>query len=99
MNLTYYTHLHNKGLIVDRQKVVVSSTNWSENSITRARESGVLIESAEIAGYFAEVFDFDWSVATDPTLLPANAPLFLPGAVQEGAVVELDEEVHPADLA
>lgn len=36
MNLQFYTHLHNKGVIVDRSKVIVSSTNWSENSITRA---------------------------------------------------------------
>lgn len=98
MNLTYYTHLHNKGLIVDRQKVVVSSTNWSENSITRAREAGVLIEAPEVAGYFAEVFDFDWRVATDPTLLPANAPLILADAAQEDATAGLGEEVHPADL-
>ena len=72
MNLTYYTHLHNKGLIFDRQKVLVSSTNWSENSISRAREAGVLVESAEIAEYFAGVFDYDWSVAWDTKDVPEN---------------------------
>jgi phosphatidylserine/phosphatidylglycerophosphate/cardiolipin synthase-like enzyme len=95
MNLGYYTHLHNKGVIVDRQKVIVSSTNWSENSITKAREAGVLIESPEIAGYFAEVFDFDWSIAWDPDDVPENLlrlfgeAMFVPGGF---------EEVHPADL-
>lgn len=66
MNLRLYTHLHNKGVIVDRQKVIVSSTNWSENSLAKAREAGVLIESPEIAGYYAGVFDFDWDVAWQP---------------------------------
>jgi len=45
MNLRLYTHLHNKGVIIDRQKVIVSSTNWSENSLTKAREAGVLIQN------------------------------------------------------
>jgi len=95
MNLTCYTHLHNKGVIVDRQKVIVSSTNWSENSITKAREAGVLIESPQIAGYYAEVFDHDWDIAWDAADVPANLlqifgeAMFVPGAF---------EEVHPADL-
>ncbi len=95
MNLSCYTHLHNKGVIADRAKVVVSSTNWSENSVTKAREAGVLIESPEIAGYFAEVFDFDWSIAWDAADVPANLvrlfdeAMFVPGGF---------EEVHPADL-
>jgi phosphatidylserine/phosphatidylglycerophosphate/cardiolipin synthase-like enzyme len=95
MNLSYYTHLHNKGVIIDRQKVIVSSTNWSENSIARAREAGVLIESPEIAEYYAKVFDFDWSIAWDTADVPANIlqlfqeAIFVPGAL---------EEVHPADL-
>ena len=33
MNLKYFTHLHNKGVLIDRRIAVVSSTNWSENSI------------------------------------------------------------------
>lgn len=75
--------------------VIVSSTNWSENSLTKAREAGVLIEAPEIAGYFNEVFDFDWSIAWDPGIVPANLvrlfseAMFVPGGF---------EEVHPADL-
>src|SRR5262249_17245749 len=43
LNLKHFTHLHNKGVIVDRKHVAVSSTNWSANSITKAREAGVLL--------------------------------------------------------
>ncbi|MBN2547934.1 MAG: hypothetical protein JXB15_02155 [Anaerolineales bacterium] len=95
MNLTYYTHLHNKGVIIDRRKVIVSSTNWSENSLARAREAGVLIEAPEIAEYYAQVFDFDWSIAWEAADVPANLAnlfqeaMFIPGGF---------EEVHPADL-
>lgn len=95
MNLNYYTHLHNKGLIIDREKVVVSSTNWSENSIARAREAGVLIDSPVVAGFFAGVFDYDWSTAWDQASVPDNiARLFAGAAFVPGGF----EEVHPADL-
>jgi phosphatidylserine/phosphatidylglycerophosphate/cardiolipin synthase-like enzyme len=96
MNLRFYTHLHNKGLIVDREKVIVSSTNWSENSIARAREAGVLIESPAVASYYAVVFDFDWSIGWDAADVPANLvqafqeAMFVPGGF---------EEIHPADMA
>jgi phosphatidylserine/phosphatidylglycerophosphate/cardiolipin synthase-like enzyme len=60
LNLKFFTHLHNKGVIVDRTHVAVSSTNWSANSITKAREAGVLLTSEHLAGYYAGVFDEDW---------------------------------------
>jgi phosphatidylserine/phosphatidylglycerophosphate/cardiolipin synthase-like enzyme len=96
LNLDFFTHLHNKGVIVDRRVVVVSSTNWSENSITRAREAGVVVESPDVAEYFARVFDADWDGGIDPADLPrnlldnVNAALFRPDGF---------EEVHPADLS
>ena len=60
LNLAYFVHCHNKGIVVDRKRVVVCSTNWSSDSIHRAREAGVIVESTEIAGYYADVFEFDW---------------------------------------
>jgi len=60
LNLAYFVHCHNKGIVVDRKHVVVCSTNWSSDSIHRAREAGVIVESTEIAGYYADVFEFDW---------------------------------------
>jgi phosphatidylserine/phosphatidylglycerophosphate/cardiolipin synthase-like enzyme len=95
MNLDFYTHLHNKGVIFDRQRVVVSSTNWSENSLARAREAGVLIEAPAVAEYFASVFDFDWSIGVDPIEVPRNvAQRFMAAALVPGGL----EPLHPADL-
>jgi phosphatidylserine/phosphatidylglycerophosphate/cardiolipin synthase-like enzyme len=65
LNLKYFTHCHNKGVIVDRKQVVVSSTNWSANSITKAREAGLIINSPDVAGYYAGVFDEDWTEGID----------------------------------
>ncbi|MDV0444244.1 phospholipase D-like domain-containing protein [Methanorbis rubei] len=55
------TKLHNKGVIVDMKYVLVSSVNWNYNSPNNNRESGIIIENADAARYFSDVFDFDWN--------------------------------------
>jgi phosphatidylserine/phosphatidylglycerophosphate/cardiolipin synthase-like enzyme len=92
IDLREFTHCHNKGVIIDGKVVVVSSTNWSDNSIGAAREAGVMITNAHIARYYARAFDFDWRTGMRPheveavlTMLPEEAP-------------SSDEQVHPADL-
>lgn len=66
INPDSFTHCHNKGVIVDDQAVLVSSTNWSMNSITRAREAGVLVRSAKITEYYKDVFLLDWEEGLRP---------------------------------
>jgi phosphatidylserine/phosphatidylglycerophosphate/cardiolipin synthase-like enzyme len=92
IDLREFTHCHNKGVIVDGKVVVVSSTNWSDNSIGAAREAGVMITNAHIAKYYAKAFDFDWRTGMRPheveavlSELPEEAP-------------SAEEQVHPADL-
>lgn len=55
--------IHNKGVIIDDQKVLVSSINWTGNSITNNRETAVLLNSAEAAHYFTQRFEQDWSAS------------------------------------
>lgn len=94
IDLSQFTHCHNKGVIVDGQTVVVSSTNWSDNSIAAAREAGIMIKNAQIAAYFAAAFDFDWRTGVRPSKLrSALSELAIPG------VEPADEQVHPADLS
>jgi len=54
--------VHNKGLIVDNDKVLISSLNWNANSGYN-REAGVIVENAEIAGYYEQVFLYDWNAS------------------------------------
>jgi len=63
LNKNHLTHCHNKLVIVDDEKVLISSQNWSEPAVTINREAGVLIEHPRIAGYFARIFDEDWNNA------------------------------------
>lgn len=96
IDLESFTHLHNKGVLVDRRIAVVTSTNWSENSITLAREAGVVIESPEIGDYYGRVVDVDWHGGIDPKDVPDR----LAAVADAVAAVpsEATEEIHPADL-
>jgi phosphatidylserine/phosphatidylglycerophosphate/cardiolipin synthase-like enzyme len=73
LNTSTFTHCHNKGVIVDEQAVVISSTNWSENSVLRAREAGVLVRSKPIAKFYDDVFELDWKEGIKPADVEASA--------------------------
>ena len=55
--------IHNKGVIVDDQRVLVSSINWNSNSPNFNREAGVIIDHPGVARYFRDVFEDDWAPA------------------------------------
>ena len=54
------THIKNIAFLVTNQNI--ASINWNENSVTRNREAGIIIENEEIATYYAEVFFYDWEL-------------------------------------
>ena len=61
-NWSYFTNMHNKGMVVDNRSVLISSINWNENSVTKNREAGIIIENGDVAKYYAEVFLHDWKL-------------------------------------
>jgi cardiolipin synthase len=67
--------LHNKGILVDGQRTLVSSINGTQNSVTNNREVAVLLEGAEAASYYGGAFDFDWKAS--PEILPYECDLSL----------------------
>jgi len=67
--------LHNKGAIAD-DKALVCSINWVRASFERNREAGVVIDSAQVAAYFAQAFEEDW---VDDAVAPE---LIVPSSVQ-----------------
>jgi phosphatidylserine/phosphatidylglycerophosphate/cardiolipin synthase-like enzyme len=58
----WFTAQHNKGIIVDGRMVLISSINYSEGSISKNREAGVIIENKDVAQWYLEVYDFDWGI-------------------------------------
>ncbi|NMB78421.1 MAG: phospholipase [Methanomicrobiales archaeon] len=63
LSSSHLDKIHNKGVIVDGEKVLISSINWNSNSPNFNREAGVIITHPGVAGYFREVFDADWNPA------------------------------------
>jgi phosphatidylserine/phosphatidylglycerophosphate/cardiolipin synthase-like enzyme len=61
-NSSCLINVHNKGIIVDNKSVLISSINWNENSFTNNREAGVIIDSEELAEFYANVFLYDWNL-------------------------------------
>lgn len=53
--------IHNKGVIADGQRVLISSINWTQNSPLNDRELGLILESPALAAYFAAFFARDWA--------------------------------------
>ena len=58
------TYIHNKGVLVDGNLTLVSSINWDENSFQNNRETGVLITSSGVYGYFESLFEKDWEASS-----------------------------------
>jgi phosphatidylserine/phosphatidylglycerophosphate/cardiolipin synthase-like enzyme len=52
--------LHNKGMVVDGRKTLISSINWTENSMKNNREAAVIVDNAHVARYYQNLFDVDW---------------------------------------
>jgi phosphatidylserine/phosphatidylglycerophosphate/cardiolipin synthase-like enzyme len=52
--------IHNKGVIVDDRRVLVSSINWNTVSPNENREAGLIIDSPGVGAYYAAVFATDW---------------------------------------
>lgn len=59
--------LHNKGVIVDGESVLISSINWNSNAVLRNREMGIVIHSSDLAGWFLASFEEDWNRLDDTT--------------------------------
>ncbi len=53
--------VHNKGLVVDGMRVLISSINWNRNSVTSNREVALILESEEVGQYFERIFFWDWN--------------------------------------
>ena len=64
--------IHNKGVIVDQKKVLVSSINWNQNSPTFNREAGVIIDHPGVGAYYTRVFERDWHASEESE--PARGP-------------------------
>jgi hypothetical protein len=57
------TYIHNKGLLADGNKTLISSINWDSNAVINNREAAVLITSEAVNAHYAKLFDSDWKLS------------------------------------
>lgn len=53
--------IHNKGMIIDHQKVFISSINGTQGSFKYNREAAIIVNSTDLANYYQVLFDYDWN--------------------------------------
>ena len=68
---------HTKGIIVDRKRIMLGSQNLSEQGVSLNRDASLVFEDAQLARYFADIFDHDWNgLASDSIeIMPSGAEL------------------------
>jgi len=59
-NVKIQNNVHNKGIVVDGEAILVSSQNWSTDGTLYNRDAGVIIHNRDAAAYFQEIFLHDW---------------------------------------
>jgi hypothetical protein len=75
-------NIHNKGIIVDGEAVLVSSANWSGDGVLRNRDAGLIIQDKDIAGYYQGVFLDDWENRAS-AFLEDDPPVLVAGDAEE----------------
>lgn len=71
----HFVHCHNKLIIVDDDKVLVSSQNWSDSAVSKNREAGVIIYDKLITQYYTRIFDADWTMSDHESEEAAPRPV------------------------
>lgn len=63
-------NVHNKGIVVDGTRVLVSSQNWSGAGVLQNRDAGIIVDQPDIARYFEQIFLHDWDTLSDQKVGP-----------------------------
>ncbi len=79
--------VHNKAIIVDSCKVLLSSINWVRGAALLNREAGLIVEHPGAARYYEDVFLHDWNLSVQRDLsmhiTPGADITLLPGTTWE----------------
>jgi phosphatidylserine/phosphatidylglycerophosphate/cardiolipin synthase-like enzyme len=74
LNRKFFVHCHNKLIVVDGERVLVGSQNWSDFGVSQNREAGIFVTHKDIAEYFTRLVDFDWKTGVKTLPKPKPAP-------------------------
>jgi hypothetical protein len=70
---------------------LISSQNWSDSAVSKNRKAGLWLRHSEIAGYFADIFEYDWAAAFHTPGEKAGTPEALtPQSLQGGGFIRVE---------
>jgi phosphatidylserine/phosphatidylglycerophosphate/cardiolipin synthase-like enzyme len=70
---------HNKTIIVDGKVVMFGSHNWSNEGVRTNRDASLIFYDEEIAGYLAQIYEYDWERLATAHPTPARPRVARPG--------------------
>jgi phosphatidylserine/phosphatidylglycerophosphate/cardiolipin synthase-like enzyme len=79
---------HTKGILIDSERLLLGSHNWTDEGVQVNRDASVLIRRPEIARYYERVFLHDWDRLARPTIREELMPI---------PVLSDDESAAPMD--
>ena len=86
----HFVHCHNKLIVVDERRVLLSSQNWSDSAVGKNREAGLLVDYPAVAKHFARIFGVDWETGIRRLREPGRPELFGPESLASGQTVRLN---------
>ena len=89
INQSRFVHCHNKLILVDGARALVSSQNFSQTAVFSNREAGVILEDAKITAYFTKIFESDFADGVT-TPMKKKPKFFAPTAFATGKVVPIE---------
>lgn len=60
-NIRLQKNCHNKGIIVDRKKIMIGSQNWSNDGVSLNRDASLIFNDEKLSAYFRAIFLHDWN--------------------------------------
>jgi phosphatidylserine/phosphatidylglycerophosphate/cardiolipin synthase-like enzyme len=79
----HFVHCHNKLIVVDDERVLLGSQNWSTTGLLTNREASLLVDHSGIASYFAGIFDADWTMSEPVPAPPGTVPGLAAAAIAD----------------
>jgi phosphatidylserine/phosphatidylglycerophosphate/cardiolipin synthase-like enzyme len=89
IDIDRFVHCHNKLIVVDGQKVLISSQNWSDTAVSQNREAGLLLENSELAEYYTSIFESDWETAWSKIAFSTGDAKITPESLVSGNYTEV----------
>jgi len=81
---------HAKLIVVDRERALLGSHNWSNAGTVTNRDASLLFEHAGIAEYLGDIFEHDWTRRGRPPRAAAQPRVVRPGDTFYAAAVPWD---------